>query len=113
MKFSNTDVTSTPEILKRKTGGELFIPLAITALSASVLEVKAGNVVDADGAIATTSGGGTSNAIGVLLNDVTAENPNGTVLRAFGTINEAAAKAHSGHTITDAEKTALSNIIFE
>ena len=112
MKFTNTDVTSTPEILKRKTGGELVIPLAITALSASVLGVKAGNVVDKDGAIATTTSG-TSNAIGVLLNDVTAENPNGSVLRAFGTINEAAAKANSGHTITEAEKTALSNIIFE
>ena len=112
MKFTNTDVTSTPEILKRKTGGELVIPLAITALSTSVLGVKAGNVVDKDGAIATTTSG-TSNAIGVLLNDVTAENPNGSVLRAFGTINEAAAKANSGHTITDAEKTALSNIIFD
>lgn len=112
MKFENKTVTSTPEILKRKTGGELVIPVAISALSASVLEIKAGNVVDKDGAIATTTSG-TSNAIGVLLNDVTAENPNGSVLRAFGTINEAAAKANSGHTITDAEKTALSNIIFD
>ena len=112
MKYVNKNVTSTPEILKRKTGGELFIPLAITALSASVVEVKAGNVIAADGSIATTTTG-VSNAIGVLLNDVTAENPNGSVLRAFGTINTANAKANSGHTITDAEKTALSNIIFE
>lgn len=112
MKFTNTNVTSTPEILKRKTGGELFIPLAITELSSSVLEIKAGNAVAADGSIATTTEG-VSNAIGILLNDVTAENPNGSVLRAFGTINEDVAEAHSGHTYTDAEKTALSNIIFD
>lgn len=112
MKFENKTVTSTPEILKRKTGGELLVPMAITAFTSSVTEVKAGNLIDKDGAIATTTSD-VSNAIGVLINDVTADDPNGSILRAFGTINVANAKANSGHTITDAEKAALPNIIFD
>lgn len=112
MKFENKTVTSTPEILKRKTGGELFIPMAISALTGSVVEVKAGNLINADGEIATTTSG-ESDAIGILINDVTVDDPNGSILRAFGTVNVANAEANSGHTITDAEKAALPNIIFD
>ena len=112
MKFENKTVTSTPEILKRKTGGELLVPMAITAFTSEVTEVKAGNLINEDGEIATTTSG-ESDAIGILINDVTVDNPNGSILRAFGTVNVAVAQAHSGHTITDAEKAALPNIIFD
>lgn len=112
MKYANTSITSTPEILKRKLGGELLVPMTITAFTSSVHEVKAGNLIAADGSIATTTEG-VSNAIGILINDVTDDDPNGSILRAFGTVNVANAQANSSHTITDAEKTALPLIVFD
>lgn len=109
MKFAETSFSNAPEILKRKLGGELIVPVTITdSTLASAGVVKAGSPINADGAIANTA-----DAVGILLNDVYAENPNGSLIKAFATINLANANANSGLTIADAVKTALPNIVFE
>lgn len=109
MKFAETSFSNAPEILKRKLGGELIVPVTITdSTLASAGVVKAGSPINADGAIANTA-----DAVGILLNDVYAENPNGSLVKAFATINLANANANSGLTIADAVKTALPNIVFE
>lgn len=109
MKFAETSFSNAPEILKRKLGGELIVPVTITdSTLASAGVVKAGSPINADGAIDNTA-----TAVGILLNDVYAENPNGSLVKAFATINLANANANSGLTIADAVKTALPNIVFE
>lgn len=109
MKFAETSFSNAPEILKRKLGGELIVPVTITdSTLASAGVVKAGSPINADGAIANTA-----DAVGILLNDVYAENPNGSLIKAFATVNLANANANSGLTIADAVKTALPNIVFE
>ena len=106
MKFTNNDVSMQPEILKRRLGGELFAPITITQFTNGVC--KAGSPIGADGKVANTA-----SAIGILLNDVYAENPNGSLVKAYATINLANANANSGLTIADAVKTALKNVVFE
>jgi len=106
MKFAKNSVSMTPEILKRRLGGELIVPITITGFTNGVC--KAGSPIGANGAVANTS-----SAVGILLNDVYAENPNGALIKAFATVNLANANANSGLTIADAVKTALPHIIFE
>lgn len=109
MKFAETSFSNAPEILKRKLGGELIVPVTITdSTLASAGVVKAGSPINADGAIDNTA-----DAVGILLNDVYAENPNGSLIKAFATVNLANANTNSGLTIADAVKTALPNIVFE
>ena len=105
MLVKNTNVTQTPEILKRLLGGELFVPVTITEFSNGVC--KAGTPIDASGAIANDA-----TAEGILLYDVYEENPNGSLVKAYATINLANAEANSGLTIADAVKTTL-NVTFE
>lgn len=106
MKFAKSTVSVQPEILKRKLGSELMEPITITAFTGGVC--KAGSPISAAGAVANTA-----DAIGILLNDVYEENPNGALIKAYATVNLANANANSGLTIADAVKTKLSNIVFE
>lgn len=109
MKYSSDSVVSTPEILKRKLGGELIVPVTCqtTSTTASTL-IKAGSPLDSAGKIANDG-----TAIGILLNDVEiTENPNGALVKAFATINEANAKSNSSITLATACKSALSNLVF-
>lgn len=106
MKFTKNSIATQPEILKRKLGGELFVPITITQFADGVC--KAGSPIGADGKVANSA-----SAIGILLNDVYDENPNGSLIKAFATVNTANANANSGLVIADAVKTALPNIIFE
>lgn len=109
MKFAETSFSNAPEILKRKLGGELIAPVTITdSTLASAGVVKAGSPINADGEIDNTA-----DAVGILLNDVYAENPNGALIKAFATVNLANAESNSGLTIADAVKTALPNVVFE
>lgn len=109
MVFNSNHFTDTPEILKRKLGGELIVPVTITdSTLASAGVVKAGSPINADGEIDNTA-----TAVGILLYDVYKENPNGALVKAFATINTANANANSGLTIADAVKTALTNLVFE
>lgn len=106
MVVSQKSIVSTPEILKRKLGGELLVPITITQFVGGVC--KAGSPIGADGKVANTA-----SAIGILLNDVYEENPNGSLIKAFATVNLANAEANSGLTIDPAVKTALTDIKFE
>ena len=106
MNVKNTNINSTPEILKRKLGGELLVPVTITEFADGVC--KAGSPIGADGKIANTA-----DAAGILLYDVYEENPNGSIVKAYATINLANAEANSGLTIAEAVKTPLANVTFE
>lgn len=106
MLVKNTNINQTPEILKRLLGGELFVPVTITEFSNGVC--KAGTPVDANGAVANDA-----TVEGILLYDVYEENPNGSIVKAYATINLATAEANSGLTIADAVKTTLANVTFE
>lgn len=106
MKFETNTISMTPEILKRKLGGELITPITITGFTDGVC--KAGSPISSAGVVANTA-----DAIGILLNDVYEENPNGALVKAFATINLANAESNSGLTIADLVKTALPNIVFE
>ena len=112
MKYTKTDVSLSPEILKRKLGAELLVPVTVADASFTNGECKAGTPLTAQGAKATTTEG-VNNAYGILLSDVTDDNPNGSLIVAYATVNETVAQAHSGVTYDSALKTALSNITFE
>lgn len=109
MKFTESSVNSSPEILKRLLGGELFVPVTVDDSAFTNGVCKAGTPLARDGK-AKTSGTG---AEGILLNDVYSDNPNGSLIVAFATINSEVAAAHSGVTYGDALKAALPNIIFD
>ena len=106
MNVKNTNVTTTPEILKRKLGAEYLVPVTITEFSNGVC--KAGSPIGSDG----TSQNGASVA-GILLYDVYEENPNGSLIKGEAVINLANAEANSGLTIETAVKTALATVHFE
>ena len=106
MLVKNTNVTTTPEILKRKLGAEYLVPVTITGFKDGVC--KAGSPIGADGAVANSA-----DAVGILLYDVYEQNPNGSLIKAFAVVNTANAEANTGLTIDDAVKTALPMVIFE
>lgn len=119
MKFATSNVEMTKEILKRKLGGEYFVPVTIASSEFAYTDViKAGTPIDKDGKVAEdtvvdeyTS---TSNAVGILLNDVFVENPNGSLIKAFAVVNSANCPVVSTvSVITDAVKAALPLIVFE
>ena len=119
MTFSSNAVDMTPEILKRKLGAEYMVPVTIASSEFAYTDViKAGTPIDADGKVAedtvvdeyTT----TSNAVGILLNDVYVTNPNGSLIKAFAVVNSANCPVVSTvSVITDAVKAALPLIVFE
>lgn len=109
MKFTESSVTSSPEILKRRLGGELFVPVTVANDAFTNGVCKAGTPMTRLGAKVT---GGTG-AEGILLNDVYSDNPNGSLIVAFATVNSAVAAAHSGVTYGSALKAALPNIAFD
>ena len=118
MKFSENAVAMTPEILKRKLGGEYLVPVTIASTEFAYTDViPAGTPINADGEVAEdTEYGGvyTSDAVGILLNDVYVENPNGSLIKAFAAVNTAnCPKVDNVSVITEYVKAALPLIIFE
>lgn len=119
MTFSSNAVDMTPEILKRKLGAEYMVPVTIASSEFAYTDViKAGTPIDKDGKVAEdtvvdeyTS---TSNAVGILLNDVYVTNPNGSLIKAFAVVNVANCPVVSTvSVITNAVKAALPLIVFE
>lgn len=106
MLVKHTNVTTTPEILKRKLGAEYLVPVTITEFEEGVC--KAGSPIGADGTIQNGA-----DVAGILLYDVYEENPNGSLVKGEAVINLANAEANSGLTIDDAVKTALATVHFE
>lgn len=108
MVFNQTTLATEPEILKCKCGGEYTQPVTLADGAFTNGVCKAGNPISAAGTKANTS-----DAIGIILKDVYAENPIATVVSGFAVINEANANKNAGITISEAAKTALKNLIFE
>lgn len=108
MKYKETNVTTQPEILKRRLGGELFVPITLDSTAFTDGVCKAGNPIAKDGKVDNATA-----PIGILLNDVYEENPNGTIVKAFAVVNEANANANAGITLAEAAKTAMPLIVFE
>ena len=106
MNVKNTNVTTTPEILKRKLGAEYLVPITITEFADGVC--KAGSPIGSDGTIQNGA-----SVAGILLYDVYEENPNGSLIKGEAVINLANAEANSGLTIEAAVKTALATVHFE
>lgn len=107
MKFTESNITTQLEILKRKLGGELFAPITLDASAFTDGVCKAGNPIGADGKVDTAA------PVGILLSDVYEENPNGTIVKAFANVNVANCNANAGIEISEAVKTALPLIVFE
>ena len=106
MLVKNKNVTTTPEILKRKLGAEYLVPVTITEFADGVC--KAGSPIGSDGTIQNGA-----SVAGILLYDVYEQNPNGSLIKGEAVINLANAEANSGLTINEAVKTALATVHFE
>ena len=104
MRFSNVSVLGTPEVLKRKLGGEYLKEIAIDSTAFTNGKLAAGSAVAADGKKSTGDG---SDVYGITLNDCYEENPNVSVIVAFAVING------SNTTATSSDRSALSNLYFE
>jgi hypothetical protein len=107
MEFKSESYMVTPEIFKRKTEGDFTKPITLDFTSVTTGVVKAGSPISAAGVVANTA-----DAIGILVDDVYAENPNGTICY-HGILNLENCEANSGLTISAAAKTALKLVIFE
>ena len=101
MKFKKSSVAMTPEILKRKLGGELIVPVTVDLESET--EVAAGTPIDEDGKVTTTA------PVGILLEDATTDEPTVAMVKAFAVVNT----ANCNDLITDTIKSALPLIVFE
>ena len=104
MKYAKTSVLGTPEVLKRKLGGELITPITVDESAFTSGKCAAGTVLAADGKKSTGDG---SDCFGILINDVYSDNPNGSVIRAFATINT------SNTTATSSDRAAMTKLVFE
>lgn len=108
MTVNVKNVASQKAILKRKLGGEYLVPVTLAAGAFTNGVCKAGNPIAADGTVANTG-----DAVGILFNDVYAEAPVGSLIKAFAVVNTANANANAGITIATAVKEKLNLIIFE
>lgn len=108
MKFKETSVSTQKEILKRKLGGELLEEITLHDEAFTNGVCKAGNPISKEGKVDNATA-----PIGILLNDVYKENPNGTIVRAFACVNEKNANENAGITLAETVKSKLSNIVFE
>ena len=104
MKYSDVSINGTPEVLKRKLGGEYFKEICLDATAFTNGFLAAGSAVAADG---KKSSGDGSDVFGITLNDAYSDNPNVSVIVAFAVINGA------NTTATSSDRAALSNLIFE
>ena len=104
MKYSDVSIGGTPEVLKRKLGGEYFKEITIDATAFTNGKLAAGSAVAKDG---TKSTGDGSDVYGITLNDCYSDNPNVSVIVAFAVINGA------NSTATSSDRAALPNLYFE
>lgn len=113
MKFEKKHFGDTVNILAND--HYVAMPLKIDTSETDGI-MKAGTPVAANGKKAKTTSSGepavqSSDAVGVLLHDVTGDNPNGTVV-IHGFIDTAKAQTYSGVTVDAATKAALPMIRF-
>ena len=104
MKYSDVSVLGTPEVLKRKLGGEYIKEITIDDSAFTNGKLAAGSAVAADG---KASSGDGSDVYGITLNDCYSDNPNVAVVVAFAVINGA------NTTATSTDRAALTDLRFE
>ena len=104
MKYTDTNISATPEVLKRKLGAEYLKEITIHASAFTNGKLAAGSAVAADGKKSTGDG---SDVYGITLNDTYSDNPNASVIVAFAVINL------NNTTCTTSDRAALSNLYFE
>ncbi len=110
MQYEQTAYGADVQILKRPPFEGIAITLDFSNVSAGAdgkKVVKAGAPISAAGVVANTS-----SAIGILLFDVYAERPQGTILKK-AYLNTSVAQTHCGLTYDAAVKAALPMIVFE
>ena len=111
MQYEQTEYVGDVQILKRKPFEAIPMTLDFTRVETKLANgkkvVKAGTPIGSTG-VADNTG----TVVGILLQDVTEDRPQGTLLKK-AYINTAVAKAHSGVTIEAAVKAALPMIVFE
>lgn len=114
MKNSRQAVDNAAEILFNSA----YVGRALTLDTAAFTEgvCKAGTPINAAGKKATTTAAGSdspasSDAVGILLYDVSDDRPQATLVIG-GYINLSRAQAHSGVTYDAATKDALKNVVF-
>lgn len=123
MKYTDEQISVSSEVLARHLGGELIVPFDFSEgfkwMKLDEAQIfRAGSpifmchAVEADYPAVAETGEEQSQAIGILLNDVTPDNPNGALVKAFAAVNV----ANFGKVVEhwyDSLKTALPNIVFE
>ena len=102
MKFEKTAYDGTYNILFN----DHFVGKTIVVDVSGGSTIKAGSPLSAAGVVANDA-----TAVGILLDDVPVDNPNGTIV-IHGFIDTAKAQAHSGVTVATTAKTALPQITF-
>ena len=110
MQFEQKTISGDVQILKRIPFEGIPMTLDFSNVSAGTdgkKVVKAGTPIGATGVVDNTG-----NVVGILLNDVPEERPQGTLLKK-AYINTAVAQEHSGVTYESSMKTALPMIVFE
>lgn len=110
MQFERTDYTGDVQILKRKPFEAIAMALDFSAVEEMISGkkvVKAGTPIGANGTVDNTA-----TVVGILLHDVTEDDPNGALLKK-AYINTAVAEAHAGIEYAAAVKTALPMVVFE
>lgn len=101
-------VVSDVEILYNSEYVGMAITLDTTAFTSGIC--KAGTPIDKDGKKGATASG-SSTTVGILLHDVLAERPQGTLVIG-GYIKTSVAQAHSGVTLTAEDKANMKNVVF-
>ena len=107
MKFVRETTASEINILKRPECEAIPITVAEGAFVADDTVVKAGTPLDVTGTIANTA-----NCVGLLLHDVTKDNPNGALLKK-AYVDKAKIAESYGAEITTEAMAALPMIVFE
>ena len=111
MQYERTEYLGDVQILNRKPFEAIPMTLDFSSVSDKLANgkkvVKAGTPIGSAGVLDNTG-----TVVGILLNDVTEDRPQGTLLKK-AYIDTAVAQAHSGVEIISAVKTALPMIVFE
>ena len=110
MQFEKIDYQGDVQILKRKPFEAVAMALDFSEVDTIVngkKVVKAGTPIGKNGTADNTAA-----VVGILLHDVTEDDPNGALLKK-AYINTAVAQKHCGVTYAAAVKTALPMVVFE
>lgn len=107
MRFEKETTVSEVNILKRAECEAVPITVAESVFATDDTVVKAGTPLGADGTVANTAA-----CVGLLLHDVTKDNPNGALLKK-AYVDKAKIKESFGADIAEAAIAALPMIVFE